>query len=314
LLWSTIARHSLTTVFPLQKRDETVCPVELSLREIIHHGQVFAVTHLKEVVPRCSSMVLSKEGRILEVSRAERLGYHAVELVGQKIADLPGLGLTFPLTKSNSVEHMLYSHSGDPILTLLSVTRMEMTIGLDFLIAEKSFELVLLLCSDGTSRDCSWYSSLILTGYTRMELLNHSIILMVPFLFPAVPKDVSLSCEGVHKNGRSFRVVLYLHEFANAMVCCRMRRLFVEHERDERAFQYLDDAVPSVKLGAILGTGATSIVRVGNLKSNNQIVAMKFVTKNSEELAQKEGEVLSRMSHFNIPKKRTFSYPLINTQ
>jgi serine/threonine protein kinase len=135
-----------------------------------------------------------------------------------------------------------------------------------------------------------------------MELLNRSIILMVPFLFPAVPKDVSLSCEGVHKNGRSFRVVLYLHEFANAMVCCRMRRLFVEHERDERAFQYLDDAVPSVKLGAILGTGATSIVRVGNLKSNNQIVAMKFVTKNSEELALKEGGVLSRMSHFNIPK------------
>jgi hypothetical protein len=290
------------TFFFVKKVDGRTCPVRVSISEALRFSSTFVVVRVKEFSPLCAAVVLSLDGLVLEASNVEIIGYRTKELIGKNVSASCAHFLQMP--DKHAVKMVLFPESSEPILSALTVRRSDMTVGLEFEIIDNSLELLILLGNDGIILECSSYSAHGLTGHTREQLMNQSINLLVPSLFPVIPTDVRFCCQALHREGHHFCVLLVLYRTATGQICCQMRQISTQSANEDHCTNLQDLEIPDVKLGALLGKGAFCAVRLGIVKSVSiaRISAIKFVDKKAAACALKEAEILRTLDHCSIPK------------
>ncbi len=292
--------HFCSTV--LQRSDETMSLIEVEMCEAVRGGDTVLIINLKEYIPTRASLLVSLDGFISDASNVDAFGYQPAELIGKNVSIFLSGGQYCSMPNGSVTEHLICPRSSEPILCVAKTLTLEAATLLELeSINQKLLEVVFLLDEDGTIRDCSSYSVERLTGYAREKLLDMSINVLVPYLFPAVPIGVKFCCQATHKDGRSFCASLVLHESSTGQLCCQMCRLLTD------AFAKLNRPtleIPDVTLGALLGVGAFSVVRLGkvNLNGNLKIAAVKIIAKKEASMARREAEVMKSLAHDSIPK------------
>jgi hypothetical protein len=288
----------------VKKADGIICPVRVRFSDVVVENTAFLAMSLEEFVPGRVHFILSMEGTIKKVTNAEVVGCTSEQLIDKNVYSvLLSLrpGILCVLRDGFTCEHMLFSlHSQQSVLTSLKVKRTAECVELHFEIIDRSYELVLLLAEDGTIRECSRYSALQLCGYTRDELLHQNLNIIVPRLFPVAPSNVKFSCEAQHKEGHRFQMRLALRKMEIGVIC-QMRRNLSEFPRIEQEI-IVELEVPGLAIGALLGTGGSSTVRLGQLSGVDQIAAVKIISKKEIRSAQREVEILKKLDHTSIPK------------
>jgi hypothetical protein len=263
---------------------------------------------LAEYVPRRATVRVALDGRITEESNMVALGHQHNDIIGKSIAilsltDIENFDNFRKLPNGSVTEQLFHSRTSNPLLTLMTTTSLDAATQLEFeLINAKLVDVVFLLGEDGTIRDCSKYSVEKLTGYRRDQLLDRNLNTLVPNLFPAVPPiGVKFCCRAAHKDGRPFLASLTVRRLSSGQLCCQMQR----HLTNSAYFakETLPTVeIPAVTLGALLGVGAFSAVRLGQMDQSSQISAVKIIAKKQAGVALHEVEMLKKMNHDSIPK------------
>jgi hypothetical protein len=243
-----------------------------------------------------ASVTLSRANCIIEeAEHAERLGFRRTELIGKKNA-ITGM------SDGAAVEQTFRSREHDPVVTLMSVSRTEAVIKLQFEILDHQYALDLVLDGDGTIRDCNWYASRQLTGHSREQLIGASVNSIIPDLFPIFPTRTEFACHGVHREGHVFRANVVLFKIDFGRYCCQMRR-HLTHQLPLEHSPLNDLQVAGLQLGAVLGAGSFGVVRLATMAGDKQrLVAAKLVAKKDMAVALREAETLQHFHHLNIAK------------
>ncbi len=244
-------------------------------------------------------MLWAANGIITEADHVERLGFRCEELVGKKIATATD-GTSMP--DGTMMERKFISMQGDPILTLMTVSRTDAVINLLFEIVDHQYSLELVLDGAGIIRDCNYYAAKQLTGHCREQLIGRSINSIIPELFPTCPVGTRFACQAVHRQGHTFRVSLLLFKTACDEYCCNLQR-HINYLAPKRCCltQLNDFCVSELHLGPVLGAGAFGVVRLGALRGAEDLhVAVKFVGNENSVMALREAETLALFRHPNI--------------
>ncbi len=276
--------------------------MEVQMCEAVRGGDTVLIINLKEYIPARASLLVSLDGFISDASNMDAFGYQPAELIGKNVSTFLSGGRYCSMPNGSETEYLVRARSSkEPILCLAKTTTLEATTSLELeVINYKQLAVTFLLDENGTIRDCSSYSVEKLTGYAREMLLNRNINVLVPYLFPAVPIGVNFCCQATHKDGRPFCASLELHESGTGQLCCEMCR----HLTD--AYVKLNCPsleIPNVTLGALLGVGAFSAVRLGKVtpKGDREVSAVKIIAKKEAKMARHEVEIMRKLNHHGIP-------------
>ncbi len=251
---------------------------------------------LSPFFPFSATVVLSLDGRVVEAADVDKLGF--------RVEDLNLAALLSPMVLAMSSEELteclISPKEAKSVLTLFSVSRSEETLHFSFEKVEQSTEVVFLLNSEGVIIDCSSHCAPRITGYSRAHFLGHSVNVVVPDLFPLVPMDVNFGCMGVHRDGHDLFLSVTVTKLAEGTCCLRMRRhIEMSSKTNVGKIQF-----PNLQLGALLGTGAFSVVRLGKWESKgeDELLAVKLVDRKHAKAALKEVNILKLLDHPAIPK------------
>ncbi len=287
----------------MQTSDGSSRPVELITRVVARACTKAFVVTVRPFFPVSATVVLRPDGQVLETLNAAKLGLSDAELAGKG-----GALLSSHVHRGGNgggespVEYVIASKASEPVLTRLSVAQSDERVTLDFERVDQSFEAVFALDGEGRVRDCSRFFAPRMTGYTREQLLGQSINLVVPSLFPVAPSGVSFSCEGVHSEGHALFLSLVLTRIAGGNFCCQMRRHTVASPQEAPNASPVP-AIPGMRAGALLGSGAFSCVKLGRSEGTDQrLSAVKFIAQKHANSALKEVGILRTLDHHAIPK------------
>jgi hypothetical protein len=272
-----------------------VGPMELTIRAVTRQGGTWCFITLRPFVPTSAFVVVKPSGQVVEAKDMDKVGVCSSNLMGKLLSPR-----VMALEEGVAVEYVIAPKDTEPVLTLLRVKKSDETVTLDFERVELSIETAFVLDAEGLVRDCSSYFTSKITGYTRDQLLGRSINIVVPGLFSVVPIGVSFSCEGVHKNGHTlYLVVTVTRGGGEGNYCCQMRRHSVACPQEvPRVLERLE--LENVRIGALLGSGAFSSVRLGQM--DDRVSAIKFIAKRHSKAALREAEILKMLAHHAVPK------------
>jgi hypothetical protein len=281
--------------------DGSSCLVEVTGTAISRRGAEYVVMSLRLFVPLSASVVLGSAGHMVSSRDLDLIGFGRGELADKRGGPLFPLSVV-SLPEGVAVEYVVSAKRAEPVLTRLCVRRgAEETVTLLFERVDcTTCVAVLLLDAQGMVRDCGAFCTPRVTGYTREQLLNRSINVVVPLLFPVAPAGVTFSCEGIHKDGHALYLATTLTRTASGMLCCQLSRQSVSHGLEASRAAYEGPELHEVCMGALLGWGAFSVVRLG--RHGDRLSAIKFIPQKNASAALKEAEILRALDHPAIAK------------